>query len=117
MKNKLLTTAKILLLALIATTFMITQSQAQRGDAAFNKGDKTIGVSLGAGVSYGYTTYGSGRYSSLPAIAVTYDQCFFEDIGPGNIGIGGIIGFKSSTYKYDYLTNNGTYKFKHSVLF
>lgn len=109
MKNtEFLSFTKLISFVLIITFINLKNGYAQKGDAAFNKGDKVIGVSLGAGVNFGYATYHGGSYSNIPAIAFTYDQCFFENVGPGNIGIGGIIGFKSAYYKYPL--NNGNYK-------
>ncbi|HRH65963.1 MAG TPA: hypothetical protein PLU53_06680 [Bacteroidia bacterium] len=71
-------------------------------EPAFDKGSKTIGLSVGFGVSYSY--YGS--YSSSPALALTYDHGIVGEVGPGTIGIGGIVGYKSASYKYGY----GDYK-------
>jgi hypothetical protein len=42
-----------------------------------------------------------------------YDQGFFEDVGPGTIGIGGVIGYKSSHYDYTYAyVHNSPVKYK-----
>lgn len=71
-------------------------------DAAFNKGSKTLGFSAGVPRTYGYYNYYGGNFVNLPALALTYDQGFFEDVGPGTIGIGGLIGFQTSYYKYNY---------------
>jgi len=97
----LLKSTKILTLALITTLFTTTSGQAQGGEAAFVKGSKTIAVSLGFGVDYGYGTFYGGKYVNLPAVAVTYDQGVFENVGPGTIGIGGVVGFKNSYYRYN----------------
>ena len=112
MKNTLLLNCtKILWVALIATALITTKSNAQNGDAAFNKGDNVIGISAGVGVDYGYGTYYGGHYTNLPAICLTFDHGTFEDVGPGNIGIGGIIGFKYSYYNYnDNNHNNNSYR-------
>ncbi|MEO6668262.1 MAG: hypothetical protein ABIN36_02230 [Ferruginibacter sp.] len=85
-----------LLIALGLFTFSTSLTALTGNDAAFKKGSKTIGFSIGVGYNYNY--YGS--YNTLPAFAVTYDQGFFDEVGPGNIGIGGIIGLKSAHYNY-----------------
>jgi len=71
-------------------------SQSSASNAPFVKGSKTLGLSAGFGIGYNYIS----GYSGLPAFALTYDQGFFENIGPGNIGIGGIIAIKTAHYKY-----------------
>lgn len=78
-----------------------------RGDAAFNKGSSTLGFSLGAGVDYNYHRgYGyDSRYVPLPAFAVTFDHGIVENAGPGTVGVGGVIGFKSSYYNYYSASN------------
>ncbi len=115
MKNKLsLTFSKFLLVVLATTAVITTQSFAQGGEAPFVKGSNTIGISIGAGVDYGYGTHFGGHYSNHPAIAFSYDHGLINDVGPGTIGIGGVIGFKSASYKYNYYYSangiNGNYK-------
>ncbi len=93
---------KLSVIALAATLFT-TSIHALAQDAPFVKGSKTVGISAGVPRTYGYYNYGyGGSFVNLPAIALNYDQGFFEDIGPGNIGIGGLIGFQSSYYNYNY---------------
>ena len=107
MKNKLsLTFSKFLIIVFAVVSLTTTQSLAQGGEAPFVKGSNTIGISIGAGVDYGYGTRFGGHYSNHPAIAVSYDHGIINNVGPGTIGIGGVFGFKSSTYKYSYYTSN-----------
>jgi hypothetical protein len=75
---------------------------------AFDKGDKTLGISAGFGVSYGLTTA-----SAIPAIAVNYDQGIVGNVGPGTIGVGGIVGYKASRYKY---WNDAKYTYSNIVI-
>jgi len=66
--------------------------------AAFHKGSKTLGLCVGFGVDYDY--YGS--VTNVPAIALIYDQGIIDrHVGPGTIGIGGMIAYKTAYYKYD----------------
>lgn len=67
-------------------------------DPAFDKGSNTIGLGVGFGLTYGYY---SGATTS-PALTFIYDHGFFPEVGPGTIGIGGIIGYKSAKYDYPY---------------
>jgi hypothetical protein len=86
-----------LFFALIATIYSNpAQAQTSGNVAAFVKGSKTIGFSIGFGVNYNYY----GGYASTPAFAFTYDQGFFDNVGPGTIGIGGIVAIKSAHYNY-----------------
>jgi hypothetical protein len=64
--------------------------------APFVKGSKSLGVSAGAGIEYGYY----GDYNTLPALAITYDQGIINNVGPGTIGVGGIAAVKTAWYNY-----------------
>lgn len=106
MKNKK-NTRSIFRLVLATASLISIQaltSNVYAAEPAFDKGSSTIGLSAGFGVSYGY--YGS--YTSSPALALTFDHGFFPEVGPGTIGIGGILGYKSATYDWGY----GGYKAK-----
>ncbi|MEO8086386.1 MAG: hypothetical protein ABI763_06185 [Bacteroidota bacterium] len=72
---------------------------------AFGKGDNTIGLGLGVGINYGYYSGGIA-----PAMSVYFDHGFFGEVGPGTIGIGGILAYKSGHYNYGY----GGYEYKWS---
>ncbi len=91
---------KLTLMALstvvIFTNTVLAQSSETSSDGPFEKGTKVIGVSAGFGIDYGY--YNSPI--SLPAFALQYDQGIISNVGPGTIGIGGILGVKNSSYKY-----------------
>jgi len=91
---------KTKLFLFLAITIFVTvpsQTKAQKnGEPAFKKGSKILGFAAGLGGSYNYYN----DYNAIPVLALIYDQGFFDEIGPGNIGIGGIVAFKSATYKY-----------------
>lgn len=97
-KTKIEYLLKFLLFLALTTTINSNPAQAQSSgnQAAFVKGSKTIGFSLGFGVNYNYY----GGYASTPTFAFTYDQGFFENVGPGTIGIGGIVAVKNAHYNY-----------------
>lgn len=65
-------------------------------EAAFVKGSKTLGFAVGFGVDYNY--YGS--VTPLPAFGFVYDQGIINHAGPGTIGVGGLLAFKSAHYNY-----------------
>ena len=89
----------LLVLMLISGTTFAQKRNGRGARPAFDKGDNTIGVFLGLGVDYDY--YGS--VSRIPAIGVTYDHGIVSNVGPGTIGIGGVLAYKAAQYKY----NNG----------
>jgi len=80
---------------------------AKADDPAFDKGSNTIGISIGLGGYRHAAVYNYGHnYSNvdLPAFSVIYDHGFFGEVGPGTIGIGGLVG-----YQYSFLNNYGGY--------
>lgn len=83
---------------LLCTAFLIqpTTTFASGGNAPFSKGTKVLGISAGLGIDYDYY----GGYYQTPAIAVTYDQGIIDNVGPGTIGLGGIVGMKLAQYNY-----------------
>lgn len=89
--------AAALLVGIAMPTFAQKKSKSDGAAPAFDKGSKTLGLGVGLGASYGTFLY---RTVSLPLIFATYDQGIIGNVGPGTIGIGGIVGFKSSSYKY-----------------
>jgi hypothetical protein len=105
LKNKIMTTKqlfKAIKVSLFSAVLVLVVNtvKAQHGDEpAFDKGSKTLGLSLGVGdgegsynSDYGYDNNNIG----LPAFAVTYDQGIVGDVGPGTIGVGGIVAGKTS---------------------
>ncbi len=100
MKNSKLKILPALGIALMFSTMTFAQNAP-----AFDKGDNTIGISIGLGINYAYYN----NAVNLPAITLLYDHGTFGEVGPGTIGIGGIVGFKTSTYTYP-ASYNGDYK-------
>ncbi len=107
--------ALFLIVAILALPYSNCQAGIKEAanKGAFEKGTKTIGIALGLGSAYnfydyyGYVPNGISRSPSAEAI---YDQGIISNAGPGTIGIGGILSYKTATYKYgngdkDRLTN------------
>ncbi|GAA3923620.1 hypothetical protein [Hymenobacter algoricola] len=67
----------------------------------FEKG--TTMVNLGVGLGLGYAGY-YGTLKSTPALSVSAERGVLDGVGPGTIGIGGLIGYKA--YHYNYGTGN-----------
>ncbi|MEO6831007.1 MAG: hypothetical protein ABI378_02135 [Chitinophagaceae bacterium] len=98
-------------LILACTVGIANAKKSQKGGAApaFDKGSKTIGIFLGAGVdyAYGYDHFNDATRSFLPIIGVYYDQGIIGNVGPGTIGIGGVIAYKGDHRRY----NDDTYDY------
>ncbi len=66
-------------------------------DLPFRKGTKLLGLSVGASID----NY-AGDLRPHPVPAITYDQGFFDNVGIGNIGIGGVAAYKFLREKYNW---------------
>lgn len=84
---------RTILLATVAVVAISKQSAVAQG---FNVGDNVASFSVGVGGNYG----ASSTYSSqTPALGLGYEHGLM-DLGPGVLGIGGYLGYKSLAYKY-----------------
>jgi hypothetical protein len=85
-------------LAAIMLPLGVHAEDAKKADppALFRKGASTLGFALGFGVNhYGWMTGFSATHS--PAFNVIYDRGVAE-VGPGTIGVGGILGYKTTAF-------------------
>jgi len=91
----------VLIIALVLIA--VKKSNAQK---EFASGQNILGVSIGVGGSMQSATYDK----QSPTIAMIYERGIWDGIGPGNIGLGAYLGFKS----YNYNGNDywGTYSYK-----
>ena len=65
---------------------------------AFEGGDNIIGIGIGAGGYYrAYNSYSA----STPLITAHFEHALNVKAGPGVIGAGAFLGYKSVSYKYD----------------
>lgn len=97
---------------IVMIVFILFYSYQEKAIAqAFKKGDFDLG--LGAGIGGYYKTYSNPGVSSsqIPFIGITGETCAFDKIGPGSIGIGGYLGFKSLTETGTYEKTNLGHKF------
>jgi len=93
-----------LALALISPAVM----QAQ----LFDKGDKVISAGIGLGNTL--FAFGSLYSTSVPPVWIAGDYCIREDLGPGNLGVGAILGY--SAFKSTYTYNLDKYGWKYTTL-
>jgi hypothetical protein len=99
---------KIIVLSVVLALFL---PFATLNAQIFDKGDKVLSFGLGLGSTYvgGWNSY---YKTSVPPIFVAGDYCLREDLGPGNLGVGGILAY--SAYKTEY-NNGGIYGSKYTT--
>lgn len=91
MKNKLLVIAAAIIMVFAGKT-----ANAQ----AFYQGVFHLSAGFGLG---GYLDYASfGEFSETPTLFVAGDYGIIDDVGPGNVGIGAFLAYKSAKYDYSY---------------
>jgi hypothetical protein len=62
----------------------------------FLKGSKALNLGVGLGLGYGY---GLSGLHSTPAMSASFEYGVADNIGPGTIGVGGMVGYKSYGWK------------------
>lgn len=98
---------KIVVLGLVlALALPSASSKAQ----LFDQGDMVLSAGIGLG-----SVYYTGLYykTTIPPIWVAGDYCLREKLGPGNLGVGGYLGY--SAYKWEYSNILGDYGWKYST--
>ncbi|OON66727.1 hypothetical protein [Hymenobacter sp. CRA2] len=69
----------------------------------FGKGSTAANLGVGFGLGYGYGILG-GNVRSTPALSLSVERGITDNVGPGVISIGGLVGYKSYGWK------SGSYK-------
>ncbi len=88
-------TAKLLTVTVLVAVLIVSNGNAQ--EKKFIKGDKNISL----GVGFGSPWIGDGNSMTFPPVSASFDYGLRDDLGPGVIGIGGLIGVAG--YRYDNL--------------
>ena len=109
----------LLLSALLFTSLTVTAKDKDNNNSylPFHKGTKLLGLSLGISFDNFYS-----QIKPHPIPVITYDQGLFDNLGIGNVGVGGIATCKFLHYTYPgspytahanayYLGLRGTYHF------
>lgn len=96
--------------------FLNMPAKAAGGGKCFDENTRllNVGVGIGGVRYYGFSRGGGYSYSSSPAISITYEQPWSKRVGPGYLGVGGYLGFKTARTRYEYnygAANN--YYFEH----
>ncbi|GAB2964289.1 hypothetical protein GCM10027048_37120 [Hymenobacter coalescens] len=68
----------------------------------FGVGSTAANLGVGFGLGYGYGIFGGVR--STPALSLSVERGIIDNIGPGVISVGGLVGYKSYSWK------SGSYK-------
>lgn len=103
-------TPKMILLSLLLI-IMLPFFSLNAQTSTFKQGDLVFSAGLGLGANYG-SYWGSYYKTSVPPIFISGDYCLREDLGPGNLGVGGLLAY--SAYKYEPSTDWG---YKYSTLY
>lgn len=71
------------------------KSKESSMNSGFGKGSMAVNLGVGAGLGYGYI-----GNASLPALNLSVERGIMENVGPGTISVGGLVGYKAYRYKY-----------------
>jgi hypothetical protein len=91
MKNQIRFSGLVLSSALI---LFLTTEEIHAQPQPFDKGDKNLNISIGMGTPW---VLFNDYKTVLPPITASFDYGFRDDIGPGVLSLGGVIG--ATTYK------------------
>ncbi|WP_165822092.1 hypothetical protein [Hymenobacter edaphi] len=84
------------------TTAAKPVAKSAAGNHDFGVGSTAANLGVGFGLGYGYGLFSGVR--ATPALSVSVERGILDNVGPGVIGIGGLVGYKS------YSWNSGGYK-------
>ena len=65
----------------------------------FEVGTNAVNLGIGLGTRYSYGGFFGGSSSVSPALSLSYERGIIP-LGPGVLGVGGIIGYQSASYEY-----------------
>jgi hypothetical protein len=100
-------TIKRSLILVLFLLFISTLTNAQ----SFTESSKVVNAGVGLGYNYYKAYRGSGyKYGSTPVICLSYEQGYPKRVGPGIIGIGGLVTFQNAYSRYDNIYLGSGYK-------
>lgn len=84
--------------------------------SCFDENTRLLSFGLGVG-GFGYyrSSFGGDYvYSSSPTFLASYEQAYPKKLGPGYLGIGAVVGFKTAHSRYDnYYYMSNKYYYEH----
>lgn len=93
-----------------AVSVIIFSSVTALNAQSFEGGDRVLGLSFGIGGHYGvYKNYSS----QTPAFGAFYEKGMDWEAGPGTIGMGIYLGYKSLRYKEEIINSIGLYRYDY----
>lgn len=78
----------------------------------FKEKDKVVNI----GIGLGSTLYASGYSTSFPPLSASFEYGLKEGVGPGVIGIGGLLGYTSSREDFSAFGSSYTGKISYTVI-
>ncbi len=72
-----------------------------QGAVSFKKSTTAVNLGVGLGLGYGYSLGFGGNWSSTPALSVSLEKGIINNVGPGVISVGGLVGFRRDHYEWD----------------
>ncbi len=94
----------------------MTLASKSANSQVFYEGVSHLNVGIGLGGYYSYSYLSGSDYSRTPTIFLSYDKGIMDEVGPGNIGIGGFLGFSSANANYAYVGYEWDYKWSNFVI-
>jgi hypothetical protein len=95
-------------------------STSAGGAHCFDENSKILNLGVGFGGSYYRYNRGHGySYRQTPAFSLTYEQALKEKVGPGFIGVGAYLGYRSARLRYDdyyYAGNKYYYQYRWNYI-
>ncbi len=98
--------------SLLVVLFLLCTPSFQLKSQSFSAGDKDLNLGIGFGATW---YHGIGFSTTLPPVSVSLDYGFRDDIGPGVLSIGGLIGIASYKSRY-FLTGYYDYGYKYTSI-
>lgn len=75
---------------------MVVAKKDAAPNQLFGKGSTAVNLGVGLGLGYGYAL--SGLHST-PAMSASFEYGIADNVGPGTIGVGAMVGYKSYGWK------------------
>lgn len=72
-------------------------TQSRAGSQEFGVGTTAANLGVGFGLGYGYGLFSGIR--TTPALSLSVERGIMDNVGPGVISAGGLVGFRSSTWR------------------
>jgi len=97
-----------------ASTPTASSPAASSAAETFSVGTNAVNLGVGVGSRYGYgADYSGGNSSVSPAFSVSYERGIIA-LGPGVVGVGGIVGYQGANY--DYGSGSGKWSYSDVIV-